>query len=242
MQRAIATRIESAWKSLVDFFYPFCCTGCGKEMLPCERLLCSDCIGRLSFTGGERDGRNPVFLNLAGRFPVEHAAAVFHFRKQGVMQRLLHGLKYDGRQDIGFFLGRMAGERIRTDGIFPPPDYVVPVPLHKEKLEKRGYNQSLCIASGMLRSFPGTTLGDGLLHKKEATQSQTGKNRASRWENVKESFALDREAIADPRLRGKHFLLVDDVITTGATIESCARQLLRIPGSRVSAVALASPP
>lgn len=223
------------------FFYPACCAGCGKEMQKCEHLICSDCLGQLPFIGYENQVENPIFLNLAGRIPIEYAVAIFDFKKQGIIQQLMHHLKYDSRPEIGHFLGQIAGERLSASSCFETPDYIVPVPLHRKKQRKRGYNQSLCIAQGIARSFPQGIVTDRILLKTGQTSSQTKKNRISRWENVKDSFTLCAQAQENPQLHGKHFLLVDDVITTGATIESCAHQLLKIPGARLSVSAMATP-
>ncbi|MCM1530882.1 MAG: double zinc ribbon domain-containing protein [Bacteroides sp.] len=230
-----------ALKSLLNFFYPARCMGCGHELMAEESLLCADCMSQLPFLRLENEADNPMFINIAGRVPVLYATAVFNFTKDGIVQQLLHELKYKGRPDIGRFLGKIAGERLARAGLFTPPDLIVPVPLHRKKLKKRGYNQSLCIAQGIRESFPQAFIREDILLKREETQSQTKKNRLSRWENVKTTFVLNEAAEHDPALQGRHFLLVDDVITTGATIESCVRQLLRIPGSRVSVAAVATP-
>lgn len=241
MQTRLPSLFTSAFKSLLNFFYPARCLGCGHELMAGESLLCADCMPQLPYLRFENEADNPVFINIAGRVPVLYATAVFNFTKDGIVQQLLHELKYKGRPDIGRFLGRIAGERLARAGLFTPPDLIVPVPLHPKKLKKRGYNQSLCIAQGIQESFPQAAISRNVLQKREETQSQTKKNRLSRWENVKTTFVLNEEAGHDPALQGKHFLLVDDVITTGATIESCVRRLLGIPGCRVSVVAMAAP-
>lgn len=223
------------------FFYPACCAGCGKELARCENLLCSDCIAQLPFIGYENQTENPIFLNLAGRVPIEYAVAIFDFKKQGIIQQIMHHLKYDNRPEIGYFLGQIAGERLLGATCFEAPDFIVPVPLHRKKQRKRGYNQSLCIAQGIGLSFPNATVTDKILLKVEQTSSQTKKNRISRWENVKDSFSLSEQAKENPQLHGKHFLLVDDVLTTGATLESCAHQLLKIPEASLSVAAIATP-
>lgn len=156
------------------------------------------------------------------------------------MQHLLHKLKYDGRQDIGLFLGRTAGQRLK-ESVMEEPDFIVPVPLHPKKLKKRGYNQSACIARGIGEFFPQAALVENLLERRLDAGSQTKKDKLSRQENVKNAFRLSEAAACQSRFVGKHFLLVDDVFTTGATVESCAKQLLQIPQSSVSVLTMASP-
>lgn len=242
MQTSGRSLIRTLLKSLLDFFYPACCIGCGGELMAHEELLCADCREQLPYIGCEEGMRgNPVFANIAGRVPVLFAAAVFDFKKNGIVQHLLHELKYKGRPEIGVFLGRIAGERMCNSGCFPTPDYIVPVPLHRRKEKKRGYNQSLCIAEGFAQFFPEATIEKDLLEKRSGSESQTRKNRAARWENVKTSFCLSEAALQESRFIGKHFLIVDDVFTTGATVESCARQILKIPDAKVSVVTIASP-
>lgn len=240
MQTKIFRCLKSVGNCLIDFLYPCRCAACGKELRKCELLLCTDCIGQLPYSGCEDIPSNPVFLNLAGRIPIEYAIAVFEFKKQGILQNLLHRLKYEDRPDIGRFLGRIAGERLSACRL-ASPDYIVPVPLHPKKQRKRGYNQSHCIAQGILLAFPHAKIADRLVLKTEQTPSQTQKNRIARWENVKDSFSLQEGAEKDTSLHGRHFLIVDDVVTTGATIEGCARKLLQIPGARLSVAAMASP-
>ena len=182
-----------------------------------------------------------MFANIAGRVPVLFAGAVFDFKKKGIVQHLLHELKYNHRPEIGVFLGKIAGERLRGSSCFLPPDYIVPVPMHKRKEKKRGYNQSLCIAEGFAGFFPEAKIEKSLLEKQGGLASQTRKNRVSRWENVKTAFSLSSAARQEARFVGKHFLIIDDVFTTGATVESCARQILQIPDARVSVLTMAAP-
>lgn len=229
------------FKSLLDFFYPACCIGCGRELMAGEHLLCADCTGQLPYIGNEASPANPVFANIAGRVPVLFAGAVFDFKKKGIVQHLLHELKYNHRPEIGVFLGKIAGERLRGSSCFLPPDYIVPVPMHKRKEKKRGYNQSLCIAEGFAGFFPEAKIEKSLLEKQGGLASQTRKNRVSRWENVKTAFSLSSAARQEARFAGKHFLIIDDVFTTGATVESCARQILQIPDARVSVLTMAAP-
>lgn len=209
-------------------------------MLPGERLLCGDCFRQIPFSRNETDPCNPLASIMKARIPIQEAAALCRFTQQGVVQTLLHGLKYRKQKGNGYFLGDMAGRALRTASPFLQVDYLVPVPLHPEKLQKRGYNQSLLIAQGMNRHLQKEICED-LLLKSENRQSQTRKNRVSRWENASESFFLNPDCLQTERFHHKHFLLVDDVVTTGATSIRCCQELLKIPGSKVSFFAIAHP-
>jgi ComF family protein len=177
---------------------------------------------------------NPASRLFWGRTRVQAASSCFYFHKGSRVQHLIHGLKYKGRKDPGLFLGHMYGEVLKNQEIFSTIDLVVPVPLHPRKLRKRGYNQSEVIAHGMARGM-GLSMNTKGLVKITATETQTRKSRFSRWENVKEVFTL----VDKPVFENKHILLVDDVITTGATLEACANTILMAAGARVSIATLA---
>ncbi|MDE6493761.1 MAG: double zinc ribbon domain-containing protein [Bacteroidales bacterium] len=238
---ALLSDLKSLANSFLHFLYPAHCPGCGQEMQANQGVICWRCATQLPFTQYEKTAGNPVLAELAGRVPVQFASAMLFYKKQGIVQNLLHALKYNGHAETGIFLGRVAGERLRVSAAFRSPDFLVPVPLHPEKERKRGYNQSLCIATGIGYSFPETEIVGNLLKKPAVSESQTRKNRTSRWENVKTAFCLSETALKEARFQGRHFLLVDDVFTTGATAESCVRQLLRIDKAKVSVVTIASP-
>ena len=225
---------------LLSFLYPETCPACGTQLRQGEEVLCGNCMAELPYTGYESHRDNPVARNLCARVPLEAAWALLDFHPKGSVQTLLHNLKYNHMPQVGRFLGRCMAqkcmERCGLEGI----DYAVPVPLHPAKLKKRGYNQALCLIEGMQEIVPVKSLPN-LLLKREMTQSQTKKDRVARWQNVRDGFALNREVAA--RIAGGplHILLVDDVITTGATLESCCRELLKIPGAKVSVAAVATP-
>lgn len=224
---------------LFHFIFPMYCASCQHELSGAERILCSDCSRKLSFSGYESQDDNPVQRNLGGRIGSEKSAAIFEFRKQGVVQKLLHHLKYDHMPELGYFLGNLAGERIRLTS-FASVDFLVPVPIHRKKIKERGYNQSYLLCQGIADIVPKPIL-ETLLLKNESGESQTKRKRLSRWENVKDGFHINPSQVGNTQLYHKHFLLVDDVITTGATLESCASRLLEIPGARVSTLGIATP-
>lgn len=225
---------------LLSFLYPPVCLVCGTRLQKGESVLCGVCMSELPYTGYESRPDNPVARNLCTRIPLEAAWALFDFRKKGAVQQLLHHLKYNHMPQVGRFLGGCMAQKCLENHLLDGIDYAVPVPLHPKKLKKRGYNQALCLIEGMQEIVPLKPLPH-LLLKREMTQSQTRKDRVSRWQNVRDGFLLNKEEAV--RIAGKtlHILLVDDVITTGATLESCCRELLKIPDVRVSVAAVASP-
>ncbi len=230
----------SLWRDCLHFFYPDCCLCCGQRLIGTEKILCADCLGRLTYTGYENHERNPLNMRMKTKIPIRGASALLHFNKEGVIQKLLHVLKYQKQSEVGLFLGRLAGLRLIGQTPFCEADFLVPVPIHPKKLRKRGYNQSMLIAQGMNEILRKEISGD-LLIKQERTQSQTKKSREARWANIQGSFCLNPEFLHEQRFHQQHFLLIDDVVTTGATSASCCQELLKIPGSQVSFFAIAHP-
>jgi ComF family protein len=178
---------------------------------------------------------NPVLSAFGGRVRVEHATAYFYFNKGSKVQRLVHQLKYKGRKDIGLFLGTQYGLQLISSPFYNSINLILPVPLHKKREQKRGYNQSDLFAIGLAGSM-NIPHSSTILLRKTATETQTHRSRFNRFRNVREIFT-----VTDPQcLCGQHVLLVDDVITTGATLESCISILSSIPGIRISVACIAS--
>jgi ComF family protein len=177
---------------------------------------------------------NPVAQSFWGRAEIKNAASFYYFQKGGGVQNLLHNLKYKGQKELGMQLGLMYGAELKDTESFKSVDVVMPVPLHKKKERKRGYNQSEYFAMGLAKSM-GIELDTTTLIKTVHTQSQTKKTRIERVKNVAEVFTITNPQ----QLAGKHVLLVDDVITTGATIEACALKLAESEGVSVSVVSIA---
>jgi ComF family protein len=219
---------------LISLFYPRVCLACGNTLFRHEETICTYCLFHLPKTNFHKEADNPVSRIFWGRIPLFSAAAYYHFGKGGKVQHLVHQLKYKGHQEVGVYIGKLYGIELLESPLFSGIDFVIPVPLHPSKLKKRGYNQSEMFASGLSATMP-VQLDVHSLYRTYASETQTRKSRFSRWENVKEIFAIRDEK----NLCGKHILLVDDVITTGATIEACASMLLKIPEVKVSVAALA---
>jgi ComF family protein len=169
-----------------------------------------------------------------GRIQLQNAVALYQFQKEGSVQKLIRQLKYEGGKSVGIFLGKQLGYALKESSFFINIDYIIPIPLHPKKEKLRGYNQSKYIALG-IQEILQIKVNTKALIRTENTDSQTRKKRFSRWENMMNSFALKKPE----KLIATHILLVDDVVTTGATLEACAQKLLEIEGVRVSIATIA---
>jgi ComF family protein len=222
------------WNSLLHLFFPHVCAGCGSDALDKEHLLCLRCTAHLPETGFHEMEGNIVEKVFYGRLPVTAATSFCFFSKDSLIQHLMHQLKYRGRKDLGVYLGSMLGRRLAQGGRMKNLQAVIPVPLHASKLKKRGYNQAAQIALGIGEALQIPVLEHGLVRTR-ASATQTRKTRTERWDNVNELFAIpDRPAVAN-----KKILLVDDVLTTGATLEACGQALHRGAGAELYIATLA---
>lgn len=220
---------------LLHLFFPRLCPSCGNALHRKEKVICFSCRYRLPRTNFHLYSDNPVARLFWGRIQLSGAAAFFYFRKEGRVQRLLHALKYKGEEELGKELGRMYGRDLRKSD-FANTDVIVPVPLHPEKLRLRGYNQSALFGHGLSETM-GIPMEETALEKLENTSTQTRKTRYQRWENVEAAYGVLQQDL----LGGKRILLVDDVVTTGATLESCAIQLYKKGAASVSIACIAAP-
>jgi len=223
------------FQDLISLFYPRYCAACGNSLWKHEEVICTWCDFHLPRTNFHLDPENPVNRLFWGRVKIENAAAFYFFHKGSRVQHLIHDLKYRGRKDIGNYLGRRFGFYLNQIPAFRSVELLVPVPLHKTKLMVRGYNQSEQFALGLKTSMKIPVDARNLIRTR-SSETQTRKSRFGRWENVSGLFAVT----APERLTGKHILLVDDVITTGATLEACAGALNEVPGVRISVAAIAT--
>ena len=209
---------------LNDFFnliFPRICAGCSNPLLKSEALICLHCKLTLPKTNYHLDETNPLNAIFWGRVQIEMIASMYLYSKESRVQSLLHELKYKGNEALGKELGVLYGQELKESNLYKQVAVIVPVPLHNSKLKQRGYNQSESFAEGLSKTLniPIDTVG---LYRKVASNTQTNKTRYNRWQNVGEIFELR----PDHQLSGKCILLVDDVITTGATVEACAVKLL----------------
>ncbi len=222
---------------LQDFFhlfFPQLCEACSSALYEGEELVCLRCRAKLPSTKQAQHPENMVERLFWGRVPMQKAAAVYFYNKGARIQVLLHALKYRNRADLGILLGKWMYEEVKQGSFLMDIDCLVPVPIHPKKKKVRGYNQAAILARGFaeLSAIP---LYEEVLLKMENTGSQTRLSRIARWENAQESFAIHSlEEIA-----GKHVLLIDDVITTGATLEACAGVLIKEANCKVSVLSVA---
>jgi ComF family protein len=215
----------------LSLIYPKCCETCENKLQKLEELICSNCRIDMPRVNIDDSRNNQVHLRMAGRFPLEYAFTYYHYRKNSKVKLLLQALKYKGCKEIGTLVGKWMGAELLSKNIHEPM-IVIPVPLHISRMKQRGYNQSEYIAIGLAETLK-MPLNNVDLIKKESTNTQTLKGRWARWMNVAHIYE------ASDKLVGKHILLVDDVITTGATIEACVEALLKVGVSKISVVSIA---
>lgn len=226
--------VKNVLSDTLQLFFPHVCTGCGSDLLNKSNLLCTICIHELPRTCFAIHPNNPIERIFAGRLPIVAAHSEFYFSKGQLLQHLIHQLKYKNHKEIGHYLGEMAGNSLLKSGRFTGIDYLVPLPMYPDKEFKRGYNQAEIICNGIQAVTKIPVLTKNVIRKR-ATETQTRKHRAERWLNVEGSFIIQTPEV----LRGKNILLVDDVITTGATLEACGEVILRVPGTQLSIAVLA---
>lgn len=226
-------KIKEITAGLVHLLYPRLCEGCTKPLLTAEQVLCTGCNAHLPKTEYHDIHDNDTALRLAGRIPFQYATSFAYFTNDGLLQHLMHGLKYNGKKEIGLYLGRQFGIDLSGSTWISGIDFILPVPLSHKKEAKRGYNQSALIARGMSDALNIPLLYDALLRTRD-TESQIKKSRAERIDNMKDAFTIHRPEV----LAQKHVLIIDDVLTTGATIEACALALKDVPGIKLSAASI----
>lgn len=222
------------FEDFLCLFFPHLCLACDYNSPPYGEHICTSCRATLPEANYHFRKDNPFTEKFWGRIPIHAGAPMYLFTKESRVQNLIHHLKYKGRAEVGTILGNKMGMMLRQSPHFADVDIIVPVPLHVRKLRIRGYNQSEVFGNGIADTFGRPCLGNGMrriIH----SASQTRQSRESRLHNVGEVFEVNKPKV----LEGKHILLVDDVLTTGATLEVCARKLLEVPGTMVSMATLA---
>ncbi|HWB24083.1 MAG TPA: phosphoribosyltransferase family protein [Chitinophagaceae bacterium] len=226
--------IASALNDFAHLFFPHNCVGCGSDVLENDALLCIKCFSQLPVTGFMQQAANPVEKIFYGRVPVQHAGSAFYFTKDSVVQNMMIELKYKGNKMAGNYLGRLLGALLAESERFASVDAIVPLPLNAKKEKKRGYNQAMLIAEGIQAEWHKPVIHKAV-GRKQFTTTQTQKGRVDRWQNMQDVFEVKNAAL----LKGKHILLVDDVVTTGASLEACALPILKVPGTTVSIATVA---
>lgn len=217
----------------VSLFFPRYCLSCSTSLVGGEETLCTRCIINLPKTNYPLND-NPIKDRLAGRLPLTYAVAFLKLKKGGVVQKMLHQLKYNYHPEIGVKLGKVFGHELRQSELSQAFDLIVPVPLHETRKRKRGYNQSAKFAEGLGYALD-LPWDESIAIRTKSTKTQTNKSKLERWENVKEVFSITKANAVE----GKRILLVDDVITTGSTLEACGTHFLRNGCDQLSVACLA---
>ncbi len=199
-----------------------------------EAVICTHCRHEMPLTQHQFNINNEAVKKFYGKIEIQHASAFLHFNKKGIVQELIHNLKYKGREEIGTFLGNWYAEDLKELNLKSLFDVVIPVPLHKRKLKERGYNQVTTFGKTLAEEL-NITYDDSVLYRKKYSKTQSKKNLLRRSENIANIFDVK----FSEENHNTHFLIVDDVLTTGATLEACSRALLKIPGAKISIVCMA---
>jgi ComF family protein len=218
--------------SFLHLLFPHICSGCGSDLLGKESLLCIRCLEAMPETNFELHAGNPVEKKFWGRLPLQTATAQYYFTRESLMQHLMHQFKYKRNKELGAQLGKMMGESLKRSGRFST-DVIIPLPLFAAKEKRRGFNQATILCEGIAESLGVPVLKDVVI-RSHHTDTQTKKGRIERWQNMEGKFILNNtEAI-----KNKNVLLVDDVVTTGATLEACGAALLQAENVKLSIATL----
>jgi len=231
---ALSFYLKNLWWDILNLFFPLTCEACGNYLYRNEKVICTSCLFQLPKTNFHLQKENPISDIFTGRVKIEYATAYFTFNKGSQFQKLIHKLKYNKQPEIGIELGKHFGNVLMHSDYYRHIDAIIPVPIHPKKKKIRGYNQSEMIAKGLSETMEAELLTDVLIRKVHS-ESQTKKDKIERWLNVENVFELK----STENLENKHILLVDDVVTTGATLESCTQCLLKNEGIRISIACLA---
>lgn len=229
-----APKLKTFINDFLALIFPNECLCCDTPLVHQERIICSRCNVGLPRTHFHLVKDNPIEQVFWGRVKIERATSFFMFKKGSKYQKLMHQLKYKNRYDIGVFLGKKFATELIQNSYFDDVDAIVPVPLHRKKEKKRGYNQSMAIAEGLSAILEKPVVSDVLI-RKIYSETQTRKGRFERWENMNNIFDLKNEEA----IKGRHLLLVDDILTTGSTIEACALTLQSAENVKISVATLA---
>ena len=221
-------------QDLRRLFYPETCPNCRQQLLQNEKIICTFCRHDLPLTNFKSYTKNKITAIFYGRIPIEKAFSLLFLRKKGITKNLIHQLKYYGVEEIGIFFGDWLGEILSENQEFSSIDFIIPVPIHAKKKKRRGYNQltkfGICLQQHLKIPFV-----EGVLVRRSASATQTLKSRFERFNDLHTKFAIVNLAF----FKNKHVLIIDDVITTGATLEACALELLKTPGIKISILTMA---
>jgi ComF family protein len=236
MQTTYLPKLSTWIDPIFWLYFPKNCPACGRPLRLFGANICGRCSQNLPETHFFEAPGNPIEKIFYGRLPIQAGAAAWYFHKNSALQALLFQLKYKSNEDVGLFIGKQMGALLAASERFATIDAIVPVPLHPQALSKRGFNQATLICEGISQVWHKPVLRSAITRTKH-TNTQTKQSRAVRWENMENAFSIKEHT----SIIGKHLLLIDDVITTGATIEACGKTLLSVKNVKVSVAAAAYP-
>ena len=228
-------KITDLLTSLLSLFYPNLCVICGESLIRNEAHLCMECSLKLPKTNYHLCTKNRATERFAGKVPLIRASSYLYYYKEGIGQKLIAEIKYRKNQELGKWIGSyLAKDVVSSSSFFQGIDYLIPVPLHPKKLKQRGFNQAEMIAKG-ISQITNIPLEPKNLYRRKANTSQTKKGVFERWKNTQDIFSIENKQL----FTGKHVLLIDDVLTTGATLEACTNCLLDSPNIKISFLTIA---
>ena len=222
------------FENLINVLFPKVCSGCSNHLLSNENVICTICRHEIPLTNHHLNPENEALKKFYGKIPVEFASTLVYFHKKGIVQEMIHNLKYRGHEEIGAVLGEWQAENLKTLLITNSFDEIIPVPLHKKRLKERGYNQVSSFGLALSKKLK-INYNPNILSRSVYSKTQVKKNLLNRTEVLEHIFEVN----FSEKDHDKHFLLIDDVLTTGSTLEACGRELLKIPGAKVSIVCMA---
>jgi ComF family protein len=222
------------FENLINVLFPKVCLGCNSHLLSNENVICTFCRHEIPLTNHHLNPENEAIKKFYGKIPVEFATTLVYFHKKGIVQEMIHNLKYRGHEEIGTVLGEWQAEHLKTLPIVNTFDEIIPVPLHKKRLKERGYNQVSSFGLALSKKLK-INYNPNILSRSVYSKTQVKKNLLNRTEVLEHIFEVN----FSEKDHNKHFLLIDDVLTTGSTLEACGRELLKIPGAKISVVCMA---
>lgn len=222
------------FKNIINLFFPPVCAGCHSFLISNENVICTVCRHNIPLTNHHLNPENEAFKKFYGRIPIEYTSTLFYFHKKGIVQELIHNLKYKGQEQIGTVLGEWYSEDLKNSIVIQSVDQIIPVPLHKRKLRERGYNQVTKFGHALSEGL-NIEYNPNLLVRNIYSKTQSRKSFLNRSDGIDALF----DVTFTEKDHNKHFLLIDDVLTTGSTLEACSHALLKIPGAKISVVCMA---
>ena len=222
------------FKNIINLFFPPVCAGCHSFLISNENVICTVCRHNIPLTNHHLNPENEAFKKFYGRIPIEYTSALFYFHKKGIVQELIHNLKYKGQEQIGTVLGEWYADDLKNSIVIQSVDQIIPVPLHKRKLRERGYNQVTKFGNALSEGL-NIEYNPNLLVRNIYSKTQSRKSFLNRIDGIDALF----DVTFTEKDHNKHFLLIDDVLTTGSTLEACSHALLKIPGAKISVVCMA---